>query len=47
VGCYVLGNVIVSIAGTLTFVWLLIFGVPYPLEGLDGTAVMIESIVGV
>ena len=32
VGGYVLGNVIISlIAGMLTFVWLLIFGVPYPL----------------
>jgi predicted PurR-regulated permease PerM len=32
VGAYVLGNVIVSlIAGFLTFVWLMIFGVPYPL----------------
>ena len=32
IGGYVLGNVIVSlIAGFLTFVWLLIFGVPYPL----------------
>jgi predicted PurR-regulated permease PerM len=32
VGAYVLGNVIVSlIAGFLTFVWLLVFGVPYPL----------------
>lgn len=32
VGAYVLGNVIVSlIAGFLTFIWLLIFGVPYAL----------------
>jgi len=32
VGAYVLGNVVVSlIAATLTFAWLLIFGVPYPL----------------
>lgn len=32
VGGYVLGNVIVSlVAGALTFGWLLIFGVPYPL----------------
>ncbi len=32
VGSYVLGNVIVSlVAGFLTFVWLLVFGVPYPL----------------
>ena len=32
VGAYVMGNVIVSlIAGALTFIWLLIFGVPYPL----------------
>jgi predicted PurR-regulated permease PerM len=32
VGAYVIGNVIVSlIAGFLTFVWVLIFGVPYPL----------------
>jgi predicted PurR-regulated permease PerM len=31
VGAYVIGNVIVSlIAGALTFIWLLIFGVPYP-----------------
>ena len=31
VGAYVMGNVIVSlIAGALTFCWLLIFGVPYP-----------------
>lgn len=32
VGGYVLGNVIISlIAGFLTFIWVLIFGVPYPL----------------
>ena len=32
VGGYVLGNLIISlIAGALTYVWLLIFGVPYPL----------------
>jgi predicted PurR-regulated permease PerM len=32
VGGYVLGNLIISaIAGALTFVWLLIFHVPYPL----------------
>ncbi len=32
VGSYVLGNLIISlIAGVLTFVWLIIFGVPYPL----------------
>ncbi len=32
VGAYVLGNVVVSlIAATLTFAWLLVFGVPYPL----------------
>jgi predicted PurR-regulated permease PerM len=32
VGGYVLGNVVVSvIAAALTFLWLLIFGVPYPL----------------
>ncbi|MGI8417001.1 MAG: AI-2E family transporter [Nakamurella sp.] len=32
VGAYVLGNLIVSlVAGALTFGWLLIFGVPYPL----------------
>jgi predicted PurR-regulated permease PerM len=31
VGAYVIGNVIVSlIAGALTFIWLLIFRVPYP-----------------
>jgi len=31
-GSYVMGNVIFSlIVGILTFVWLLIFGVPYPL----------------
>lgn len=31
-GAYVLGNVVVSlIAALLTFAWLLIFGVPYPL----------------
>jgi predicted PurR-regulated permease PerM len=32
VGAYVMGNVIISlIAGTITYVWLLIFGVPYAL----------------
>ena len=32
VGGYVLGNLIISvIAGALTFIWLLSFGVPYPL----------------
>ncbi len=32
VGAYVLGNVVISvIAGTLALVWLLIFGVPFPL----------------
>jgi predicted PurR-regulated permease PerM len=32
VGGYVLGNVLISlVAGTVTFVWLLIFRVPYPL----------------
>ncbi len=32
VGAYVLGNVAISvIAGTLTLIWLLIFGVPFPL----------------
>lgn len=32
VGGYVLGNVIISlIAGFLTFIWVLIFGIPYPL----------------
>jgi predicted PurR-regulated permease PerM len=32
VGAYVMGNVVISlIAGTLTFVWLLAFGVPYAL----------------
>jgi predicted PurR-regulated permease PerM len=32
VGAYVLGNVLTSvIAGAATFVWLVIFGVPYPL----------------
>lgn len=32
VGAYVLGNILISvIAGVLTFAWLLIFGVPYPL----------------
>lgn len=31
-GAYVLGNLVVSlIAGAVTYVWLLIFGVPYPL----------------
>ena len=31
-GAYVLGNVVISvIAGTLALVWLLIFGVPFPL----------------
>jgi predicted PurR-regulated permease PerM len=31
IGAYVIGNVIVSlIAGAMTFIWLLIFGVPYP-----------------
>lgn len=32
VGAYVLGNVVISvITGVTTFVWLLVFGVPYPL----------------
>ena len=32
VGSYVLGNIIISlIAGVLTFVWLIVFHVPYPL----------------
>ena len=32
VGAYVLGNIVISvIAGVATFIWLVIFGVPYPL----------------
>jgi predicted PurR-regulated permease PerM len=32
VGAYVLGNVLISIiAGVATFIWLMAFGVPYPL----------------
>jgi predicted PurR-regulated permease PerM len=32
VGAYVLGNVVISvIAGVATFIWLIIFGAPYPL----------------
>ena len=32
VGAYVLGNVLISvITGVATFIWLLVFGVPYPL----------------
>jgi predicted PurR-regulated permease PerM len=32
VGAYLLGNVVISvITGVVTFVWLVIFGVPYPL----------------
>jgi predicted PurR-regulated permease PerM len=32
VGAYMIGNVVISvIAGLATFVWLIIFGVPYPL----------------
>jgi predicted PurR-regulated permease PerM len=32
VGAYVLGNVLISIiAGVATFIWLMVFGVPYPL----------------
>jgi predicted PurR-regulated permease PerM len=32
VGAYVLGNIVISvITGTVTFVWLLVFHVPYPL----------------
>jgi predicted PurR-regulated permease PerM len=32
VGAYVLGNLVISgVAGTATFIWLVVFGVPYPL----------------
>jgi predicted PurR-regulated permease PerM len=32
VGAYVFGNIVISVvAGVATFIWLVIFGVPYPL----------------
>ena len=41
VGGYVLGTGVISlIAGTLTFIWLLIFGVPYPLLLAIGVALL-------
>lgn len=47
VGSYVLGNVIVSlIAGILTFVWLLIFGVPYPLLAIMVALLDLVPVVG-
>jgi predicted PurR-regulated permease PerM len=48
VACYLLGNALISlIAGTVTFVWLVVFGVPYaPLLAISVAVLDLVPVVG-